>query len=162
MHGTKSTFQRENFTQFLLWEDGCFAAQIPFHCCQLNRICHPACLFSSLNNPSSHPLLVISVFSPIIPCPLAGYPLVNPCPLILGAQHGICHSDVSHWPRVEGQDHLPPPCCQPRAWCSLGGSEFLRPRGCTAGSCSTSCPPGPPRPFLPRCFPASWPGTWVF
>lgn len=105
----------------------------------------PRLFVPSLNNPISHPLLVISVFNPIIPWPLAGHPLVHPCPLGLGAQHWTCHSDVSHWPRVEGQDHLPPPCWQHHAWCSPGSSEFLRPWGCTAGSCSTSCPPRTPR-----------------
>lgn len=36
---------------------------------------------------SSHPLLVISVINPVIPWPFAGYSLVHPCPLSLGAQH---------------------------------------------------------------------------
>lgn len=46
-------------------------------------------------------------------------------PSFSGAQHWTCHSDVSHWLRVEVQHHLPPPCCQHPAWCSPASSEFL-------------------------------------
>ncbi|KAK4810954.1 hypothetical protein QYF61_013362, partial [Mycteria americana] len=55
------------------------------------------------------------------------------------------------------QGHL-----EPVAQDHVDGSRHKgNPQGHIAGSCSTWCPPGPPGPFLPSCFPAGRPPACV-
>lgn len=68
------------------------------------------------------------------------------------ARHSTCASPV-----LTRGGESPPSAC----WgCSSQGSpESCCPsllEGCFAGSCSAQCPPGPPNPFLPQCFPVFW------